>query len=961
MLTNDESGGQGGAVTPNPIPSPALRAAPARELSYYHDGDSENGDDNGGTGSGPGEVITSYTTTTTGGGGDDGDVPVINVSSGRVFMESWLEKEPQWRPGWDRRFVTLDGLRMAYRVEEEAAEKGSATVSMLDTNTEKSELVFRVWLVEGGRWRFRVGDTATYARWLEALHTALETTSVGSGAGNGAVAPIPPQRQVSATSPVQNAVLGIAESPGSSPGLVSGRSSPASCNTIDAAKMRGDSPAPLPWAPAQLSARVEKQGAWTGRWKPRVLELTDGNQLAYRSSETGGVKQRYTVTAVDPAVRTRELTTSANSALAAVVGRLLLFTTTVRERFWVRFESAHDCQYWYRTLAATLRRLSSWQWMPLLEESAPSGPSARLLPGRIVRAASPSATVLLDDLGNHDYVALRTQYHCAAVVPLTSSGGSGGGVGQCILAYGGIVARASAARPDPFPLSQWPGEADVEGEGEGHAALMPVPLPPILSRDTASRYPYNHSVVRAAVTDEAAALRLFGSHSVQAPLAVRAYEERAHVRVRPPSLYGATLTAVLRTSTGQRLNRVSVTAVQAVMVGGLDAAGGLPSSEVWSLLLSPPAHFLADGTNTVPAPDFSPSWRRVVFPLAVLPQLVFHSVTDVSAAVATPPLSPVAARDSAAAVVAKGDATPPSSRGGEAATVTLLITGGVDGERRPRKECYLLQWPCDESPAPREQQQQQPVVSPTIVPLGDLPHPRAFHGSATLRDGTAVIVGGRSSCGSGGIAGDGLTPILTLPPSAITASIQVAAAAGGAAPAAAASQWLPVAWDTGQWALPPMPDAAVAITEARDRVVVLSQLPGPRPLVKLFILSFDAVLPDDESDDGSGSGSGTVGGHPRHTMRVRWTEIALRVGAVPRAVAGASIHICNGYIYVLGATASDDGGGGGGGGGDTGTAPSATGAIASAAAAGGSSGRKAEDGAEGETIAGPLRVLMAVP
>ncbi|PBJ80780.1 hypothetical protein BCY84_00982 [Trypanosoma cruzi cruzi] len=87
---------------------------------------------------------------------------------------SWLFKQAEWRFAWDRRFFVQDGLRLAYRVGENEAEKKAGYVISLQRMVEPPEShTFRVWLKEGECWTLRAETEEEHQRWTSSIAAAL--------------------------------------------------------------------------------------------------------------------------------------------------------------------------------------------------------------------------------------------------------------------------------------------------------------------------------------------------------------------------------------------------------------------------------------------------------------------------------------------------------------------------------------------------------------------------------------------------------------------------------------------------------------------------------------------------------------------------------------------------------------------------------------------------------------------
>lgn len=682
----------------------------------------------------------------------------------RVFYESWLEKRAEWRFAWDKRYFTLDDTRLAYRIEENTPEKKWGTVASLDCRPDANSdtLQFRVWLLEGGSWTLRAPDRDAYERWMSTLFSALHS-SLSTDHSNDRATSV-----AASESSSQQAVSG-------SPAEESNMTPPRPTRDDESRSNTSPQAGISTWGIVQLTAQVEKQAAWTGRWRIRIIELSEGYQLCYRHTPGGTIRARYTILALDYA-----------DATTPCADRLLLFTTSLFEQFWVRFATREERDEWYQTVYKALQERCSWQWMPLQPDDCKLIPN-RLSSGKTHHNGAPTS--------------VRLHYHSVAAGPGDSDR-------PTLYIYGGA---AKSCRQVFNPEAR---------------AFLPHAATDSLSRSLATMQLYGHHHASLIIPDP--------------------FEERQHVKVRPPPLYGATLTACYETDR-----------TQLVLLGGMSSASeGLPNTEVWAVQLPVP-----DPVNGMTTQQ--PTWARSTLPTYELPRRAFHDVVLL-------PSKFNKTREISAA-------SPPHR---------LLLSGGLDESCRTRGECYIVELP----------------VNPNAVSIaasahlgGYLPEARAFHRMVVLADDTLVIVGGR------GEENCDLVPVLTLP-AFIWQSSHISDQTPFPEKEATISPWLRVQWSKQQWALPSMPDVAVSATEDRKHIVVLSQLTSPRHLLKIFLLDFEDATEDENGEF-----------IPKGTKRVHWTEVAIRVGTVPRRIDGATIHVHHNYIYVLGCgenakgTGSDDG------------------------------------------------------
>ncbi|RNF12286.1 hypothetical protein TraAM80_00434 [Trypanosoma rangeli] len=92
----------------------------------------------------------------------------------RVYRALWLLKQAEWRFAWDRRFFVLCGLRLAYRLGENEAEKKSGYIISLQRTVGPPEShTFRVWLKEGECWTLRAETDGDHREWTNSIAAAL--------------------------------------------------------------------------------------------------------------------------------------------------------------------------------------------------------------------------------------------------------------------------------------------------------------------------------------------------------------------------------------------------------------------------------------------------------------------------------------------------------------------------------------------------------------------------------------------------------------------------------------------------------------------------------------------------------------------------------------------------------------------------------------------------------------------
>ncbi|KPA83179.1 hypothetical protein ABB37_02870 [Leptomonas pyrrhocoris] len=850
------------------------------------------------------------------------------ASSGtRVFLSSWLDKKMEWRFVYEHRFFILDGTRLSYRLEEHSAEKRFGTITSFEPFRESAKeetakgYCFTVWLLEGGSWYLRAATKEIYDSWFRAIMTVLvpsanpsvapsegeggdgqhsrvassitEASAITSGGpssqplGNEGIGRNPGGRH---QTPVRKATEEQPDpSNGGTPGRINGVHSPDGTSTAATATTAAYTHAADISASAQdtvlLSSMVEKEKAWRGQWRPRYMELREGRLLIIRSSAaSASERQRYVVEAVDPSPMTAQAT-------------WMLISTSTGDRFWVRFGSVEERQRWVTVCGRLLLAECSWHWTPLAEDDA--GRSWRL------RQATSGS---YDDLHVH--------YHCATMVP-------------------------------SFNNEVWCPSLFVFGGCERWCKSLFNPQARAFLPHTDATY----------TNGRLAAMELAGPHLVR-PIQPAPFKEAPHALVRPLPRYGATLTCLpvaaprpggapltKMTEDGDTNGRtegdagdgaVAASATEllgarVVLLGGLTGGGYQPpATELWSVWRSKAAC----------APGVELRWGRQDLPSYELPNLAFHDAVYVSWGTHAP---------------SQAVSTAAQPHDG-----FLLVTGGLDVEYRCRAECYAVVWNYDSSSAEAastDAEERAYTALPTAYAFGQLPGPRAFHRMATLEDGTVVLVGGR------GVENAPAAPsVLTLapevwrraakswcpPPPAPSAPAEGTPHApvepashksenwcslsseedhaphsrkdegddDDADADAPASQWRRAHFDdtplrskdnsastsTAQQLVKTLPsemgDVAVAATGSGGRVVVMGQVTQPRQDVKLYLLDFEPVR--------SASSKISAGEQfPPGTRRVRCHEVLLFVGAVPNRVVGITLHVFNGYLYVIGGCTVD--------------------------------------------------------
>ncbi|ORC90911.1 uncharacterized protein TM35_000073350 [Trypanosoma theileri] len=96
-----------------------------------------------------------------------------------IYQKSWLWKQAEWRFNWDKRFFIQDGLRLAYRVEENGPEKKAGYITSLLREVDPQQpLIFRVWLKEGDCWTLRAATADEHKQWIDSITHALTQDEV---------------------------------------------------------------------------------------------------------------------------------------------------------------------------------------------------------------------------------------------------------------------------------------------------------------------------------------------------------------------------------------------------------------------------------------------------------------------------------------------------------------------------------------------------------------------------------------------------------------------------------------------------------------------------------------------------------------------------------------------------------------------------------------------------------------
>eukprot|EP00796_Vickermania_ingenoplastis_P005902 gene5902-4217_t len=310
----------------------------------------------------------------------------------RPACSAWLEKQAEWRPSWDARFVTLDGCRLEYRVSQAAAPKKSGTVVSLETDA--PNLVLRVYLLEGGSWTLRAKTKQDYDKWAKLFTMAVQPPPPGGPSGNSftaeAEAAEEPGRAAGSqlVSPTRRSEGGTRN--WDIPQHPSEVMSTHSSNRTRHTDPHGESPHEV-----LLTAVVEKQAAWTMKWNPRVIELREGCQLVYRPVN-GDARQRYFLVGADRSGERHHETH-------------VLFSTSGGEDFWVNFTSVEESEQWVTTVREVMKANTPWHWFPIKS----MGPSDNLGGGR---GGFASIFGRLMEKRAATTVPLHVHYHCSSLL-----------------------------------------------------------------------------------------------------------------------------------------------------------------------------------------------------------------------------------------------------------------------------------------------------------------------------------------------------------------------------------------------------------------------------------------------------------------------------------------------------------------------------------------------------------------
>lgn len=689
----------------------------------------------------------------------------------------------------------------------------------LEKQATADPFAFRVWLLEGGSWTLKASSKALYDRWMSALELALIPSSVQP------ISPVP-------TAPHnENNKTITAEGLAAASAAAASSSAPAPATSIpaemDSPTRRSESSTrnwTIPPQPADtasthsssrhhrhadpngdatnevlLTAAVEKQAAWTMKWNPRVIELREGCQLVYRVVN-GDARRRYFVVGIDRSAERHHETH-------------LLFTTSCEEAFWVNFHTQEECEQWYATVRAEMKKCNPWHWTSMRSV----GPSDNLS-GR--NAGFTSMFTRLMERRAATTAPLHVQYHCSALIAPST------GTMPRIVVFGGCTNYTMASA--------------VSSQQRWFAPICSL-----------------QQLTNACVS---LSLRGFLKASV---MEVEPYAEQVSVKVRAPMLYGATMSPIaldvsnsIRSTLSEKVSSTAKSQLFAMVIGGLSGMPQfLPETEIWglgfpSISSATPAaaasgggaRSTASGSNGV-----GPYWLKWLVPSSQLPPLAFHSAVVLH----SPPLF-------GARVV----------HGAQLSKQWILLTGGVDHELSPMADTYLLSWYTADVPGMIKEK----VVVQRAAPL---PEPRAFHGSAVLKNGTIVIVGGRTNRPT---SAAGMPTILVMRPLTI-----------GDAQAPA---WEPVQWADEKNPLPSLPDVAIAVTPSGQSLVVLAQVSmakqDPQSGVRLYLVHLESAGLD-------------------RTVTASWEEIPVRMGMVPKRVQGCTIHVHDGYVYVVGGAQLSEG------------------------------------------------------
>lgn len=351
-------------------------------------------------------------------------------------------------------------------------------------------------------------------------------------------------------------------------------------------------------------------------------------------------------------------------------------------------------------------------------------------------------------------------------------------------------------------------------------------------------------------------------HLQASVLDVAAHSERVGVKERPPTLYGATISLLTldvslfdsawSTRNISQQQRNQILQPFGVLIGGISSVPELLShTTVWGVGI-PSAATSRDSQSQ----NFSvqPYWQKWEVPSNLLPPLAFHSAVTIT--------------DSRQAA----EAAPGTGKGTVLSRDQILVTGGVNHELLPTAECYLLSWYTAETSVGVVKEK---VMVETVCML---PEPRAYHSSAVLSNGLVVVVGGR-----GGIIPS--NPSKAISPLLVMRSKKL---------------WR---WEEVQWVAEPLPllsEVTVAATPSGKSLVVLGSLPqlaasaptssaSSRPkasAARQYVTRLYVVTIEDAGDQ----------------VKASWSTIPMRMGSIPRDIAGSTMHVYDGNVYLVGAT-----------------------------------------------------------
>lgn len=816
-----------------------------------------------------------------------------------------------------------------------------------------------------------------------------------------------------------------------------------------------------------LTAMVEKQGAWTRKWNTRALELRGGGQLVYRAVN-GEARKRFFLTGVDRAptsggeLASQEQTYLLFSASTGERFWVRFFSAVVCEQWFrlVRAEMKHHIPWHcfpveppppHLVVDPVLSR-----GITAMHEIEKSGPHADATPGHLPSEGSveptggtkwtdstttsgapmggtheavyhPPATTsdvgkggggwwnvlgrlldgrhsLLFSLGtpgvssSTDAALLHVHYHAAALVDTAHAPYS-----PSLFVYGGCT-QYTLARPLKTSSGAVYHPPSVPSMSSSTPSVAGA-SPPFRE---AKREPDRWMLPTASYTSLSSACVCLSLRGVLSVTVVDAepFAPQRSVKVKPPPLYGATLTPILMDhSFSMRHAYTSSTRVQGLakeemwvmLVGGFTGTPQrLPHTDLWGLGL--PAITNLSGRSHPP-----PYWVRWQVPSSLLPPLAFHSAVPIhfssfpsgstSSMVSSSALAhSVGSSDLSHATTTEHHtaAHPSHPYPNETSATTpwlskdiLFVTGGVSETLQPVADTYCIVW---HTSPPSEGGKEKVVVYRGPA----LPTPRAFHGSAVLKHGTIVVIGGRGNDSAPSMQrnhhslarptstasakeGDESTTwdsILTLSPVCSSSSpedmaVRVPSFFHGS------SGWQPVRWDPTSGPLPLLHEVAVCLAPSGEEVVILSQRqrntsatstasernrrlatqptsPFPLPPATASVAPPSvSTLESSSSSLSHSTSSSTVtvdravkpsthlhtssaqlflvrftepshdlpsqqGGEPERCplaastllpngiVTARWREVPLRMGVVPQLVAGSSIHVYDGYVYLLG-------------------------------------------------------------